>query len=204
MTWLALGSGPSAPVELERFEASDVEVDASITCNAGIKLLPRPTYYQAVDQIASREHEQAARDAQAAGATLVTLRRDPDAQRERHCDHYDLQIDENPKALPHVGGYGKFRLSGPLMLEVALNHGATEIHLVGFDGYSRTIMNYFDSVERGLLVGQIDKKHAHVQLCHRVTEEALGLVAAAWGHCRFIQHGPTTFAISAPNWERVD
>ncbi len=176
-----------------------------ITCNAGIKLCPHPDFYLAVDQISSREHEDAARKAQRSGTRLVTLARDLDAQGERHIDHFDLAISEDPKALPHVGGYGRFRYSGPLMLEVALNHGATEIHLVGFDGYDPDRPMYFDQSERDWNgeASQRDDIQRRAPLFHQVAQEAFGRIARAWAHCRFVQHGPTTFQVAAPNWRRA-
>lgn len=204
MIWLALGSGPSAPIGLDQFGTSGITVNASITCNAGIKLLPRPTVYVAVDQIASTQYAEAASEAQQAGTLLACLRRDPAAMRERKNDHYDLIIDDDPKSLPHVGGYGRFRYSGPLMLEIALNQGATELHLVGFDGYSPDTVNYFDHAERGWLATEFfGKKQANSHFCHLVTQEAFGRIASAWSHCRFVQHGPTRYVVDSPNWERL-
>ena len=202
MIWLVIGSGPSAPEWLKRVGGWT----HSITCNAGIKLCPNPDFYLAVDQIANREYRVQAEKAQASGTKLVTLAREPSAMKERGTTGYDIKITEDPRALPHVGGYGRFRYSGPLMLEVACNHGATELHLVGFDGYRKDSVAYFDESDRLWADEEywLRNRRERLEMTHVVSEEAMGRVANAWSHCRFVVHGPSRFVVNSPNWMGAD
>jgi hypothetical protein len=205
--WLAIGSGPSSPQQLDIVRYTMPRPYGVITCNAGIKLWKCPDIYLAIDQVACKDFYETGLAAQAAGCMLVTLRREPSAMKERRTEHYDLLIDENPKALPHIGGYGRFRYSGPLMLEVALNHGATEIHLIGFDGYDEMASEwYFDQQSRWWTYDavRLADRTEKAPLCQAVTEEALGRVAAAWSHAEFVVHGPSSYRIDSPNWRTAE
>lgn len=199
-SWLCVGSGPSAPERLERFLASSIQWSNSITCNAGIKLWPYPDYFLCVDMNASRDYEPQARAAQAQGTKLVTLDRECSALQERRCDFYDVFLNIGPK--PREGGYGHFRYSGPLMLEIALNHGASELHLIGFDGYAVDRKLYFDQEQRSWSrdVNTTRDRQARAGAFMEVAQPALRDVCAAWPNARFLVHGPTLFQIDSPNW----
>jgi len=191
MRWLMIGTSATAPASLEQLAGE--RFDKRITCNGGLGLCPDPDVYVAIDQVAIGLHAKAARAAQAGGSWLVTRAEPSLLHLERKgCEWFDefITIGQGP---PTAETWGPGGLTGPLVLEYALRHGASEVVIVGCDGY------------RGR--GDYWPGHPPTRtrdgrgLTARALVPGFELRARAWPEVPIVQHGQPTFAISSPNWE---
>lgn len=176
----------------------------TVTCNSGIKLLPRPNYYFAIDQNAGHVHKDAAREAQQNGTTLVTLHRDCRAMRDRAVDWYDVHLTIPEQGDPTRENFGAFRYSGPLCIQFACLEGAQTVYLVGMDGY-RVGRNhqydgcYFDYEWR-------TKPRPYrwpVEVTRDVILPAYTHLVRLWHDVQFVLVGDPCYKIEAPNWRVV-
>lgn len=134
-TWIALGSGPSAPEALPEVLARYPRATV-ITCNGGIEILPHPDIYVLIDKTACTTFQQSAVLAKSAGSWLVTLNRCDAALKERCVHWFDEFVCVPGHSAPAPGRYGRFVRSGPFCIEYACMHGADCVVLVGWDGYA--------------------------------------------------------------------
>lgn len=196
MDWLMVGSSPSVLDTLPNVHRQ-VPKKTVITCNSGIKLVPTPDYYFAVDEISTKGNYYRALAAQEQGTILGTLHRSScKARKDRHIEHYDLHIREG-HGEPTREQYGAFRYTGPLCVEFACRNGAKVVHLVGFDGY-RHATDYFDpktdrKLESRRALSMADSTHEYIQ-------PRLQRLAAVFHDVWFVQYGTPCFQISTPNW----
>ena len=197
--WLHIGSSPSVLQTLPQALAEH-DFDMVMTCNAGIKLYANPDILLLCDGVASVNYAEYARIAQMSGTRLVTLKREcQKAVSDRKIGHFDEFLELPPVEKPFDGkAFTAFRFSGPLCLQYAILGGATQIVLVGCDGWTGE-NDYFDS----------DEGH-HVQNCHgdiyerstmKILRPQFRQMADVCPDVRFIQYGEPTFTIDSPNWE---
>lgn len=135
MRWLILGGGPHAdrllPLALDR------KPDITMTTNAGLAHLAVPTYYWISDPSAIRRFMDEYLVAQRAGTLIVTSRH---LQHRGVLDIADVRLDvpvEYPpeKAPFRRGRYVNGRTSGSIMVQFAVNKGATAIDCVAMQGW---------------------------------------------------------------------
>ena len=191
--WLVIGSSPSVLETLPRVDAA-LPSKVVITCNSGIKLWPTPSVYFLVDQLATLKFEQEARIAQQHGTILATLLRGQKAQQERHIEHFDEHlILSNDK--PTRTQFGAYRYTGPLCIEYACHREATEVHLVGMDGY-RFTGDYFDPDSDRKHTGKCQYEKGTVE----VLEPRIRELVQVWHDVEFHLYGDPCYSVSAPNW----
>lgn len=196
--WVFIGSSPAAPlhvdVVLPRLKPSSV-----ITANAGLKLVPTPDVYFCADRVACRRYSELARKAQEAGTKCVTMHRYRQALEERNVHWYDEFII-NGVDPPTPQRWGCFNQSGPFAMEYACRQGATELHLLGCEGYAAH--SYFDQNERGeeytepALRNKIADGETLKQLIKRMT-----MVLQCFQHIPFYVYGEPCYTIDSPNWK---
>lgn len=140
--WIVVGSSPGAPDGLARVLASH-PMATTITTNSGYELFPDdrpPDYYHLHDSIACREHNATARALKEKGTILTTLdRADKRALVSRGVEWFDRFFPLSGRDHPgkfERGKYASCGLSGLVCLQIALNHGAQAVHLVGMEGYA--------------------------------------------------------------------
>ena len=189
MRWAFVGSGPSAPQQL-RDILPKLRPCRTITTNAAIKLF-QPDVYFLTDQVACRKFSHMA--AQLKGKThLVTMHRDPKAQEARNVQWFDEFI-LNGLDPPLPNRWGSFNMSGPFCLEYACRNGASEMHLLGCEGYAET--SYFDQAERQASEFKPADAMTNKQLVKRMT-----MVVECFPSVPFYVYGPTHYSIPLPNW----
>lgn len=194
-TWLFIGSSATAPEAL-RLARERHAIDCTITCNAGLALVPVPTVYVCVDHVASRRYYEQARYAAANGTHTVTIRRDERALRERQLDQYAERLTLPGHGEPTRETWGSFRYSGPLCMEYALRHGATRLVLVGCDGYRHgDAHDYFDGKYRR----PINPRTATGEVLVPRTR----LLCRLWPETQWTVYGSLAYAINEPNWHVV-
>jgi len=138
-TCVCLGGGPTAkrflPLALDAAGQNPVV----ITCNAGLRLIPVPDFYIVTDGCAVEDYKDDYTMAQRAGTKILTH---PSAAGQIDCPtsliDYDFHNVTNYK--PGVFTHG--RSSGVLALNVAIREGATDIHMLGYDGFGPSEMVY--------------------------------------------------------------
>jgi len=188
-----VGTGPSVHRGLDVVGEFD---GRTITTNYGIDLV-EPDYYVGIDMTATMELAERTKELQIAGTRLITLHRDVwAAQVARKVDHYNEFIIVGSQDDPSQLRYGRFRYSGPFCLEYACHNGASEVHMVGFDGYRWLNDYHYTNVEN-------PDKTKGVQRTHDVLRPACQEIARAWGHVRFVQYGEPVFTVDSNNWEVV-
>jgi len=171
MRWMVLGSSPSAP---EHHNTPDVDV--SISSGDGI-LLRSPTYYLIVEESAIWRHPKERQRAQNDGTkvlltdNLVNSVRGAKFQKfldrtSKYMFPYDelvrcnVPIRKNSWKSWRRGSYIR-SCSGVVALQYAINHGATDIHMVGMEGYTALEgPQYFNGQPAN------NKSHRFAQMCH--------------------------------------
>lgn len=188
MKWMVLGSSPSAP-----YYFGSIQSDRVISSGDGI-LLIRPDYYLVNEYNALDRHETIRLRCQAQG-TKVLVSDYVDLHK-----HLGYAVDEViPLLVPgedldnswkrwEPGRY-VFSVSGAVGLQYAVNHGATEIHMVGMEGYTGGA-DYF--------TGQIGHQGAKV---FTTTSYAplLRLIVSKCPGVQFITYGDLVYDLSGPN-----
>lgn len=194
MKWLMVGTSPSVLRTLPLFDGASRY--RTITTNAGIRLIPCPDVFVLIDHLAMREYHAAAMKAKESGAHLVTLHRErpmPDRRADDYSEHVEVGGE------PTRDSFGEFRLSGPFCLEYACHNGASEIHMIGFDGYRWQGDYYADRLPSN---NQQNGSQRHgVQRTHSVMKPRCEELARVWSDVRFIQYGEPTFRVESDNWE---
>lgn len=135
-TWLILGSGLGAR---GFYRALKDRADVIATCNAGLDNEPAPDVYWLTDAIAVHKHFEAAQQAHIAGAYIITSRKSliwnpalADIASEI------VEYDKLPQTRWRPGKLVNARTAGCFLVQVAVNHGAEHIILVGMTGYHST------------------------------------------------------------------
>lgn len=198
MRWKVIGSSPSVLRTLD-MPPSDCK---TITCNAGLKLVPVPDVFVCYDQKASIDYEGLIRAAKAGGSWLFTIHRDNHEAQVRHkLDFYDEYVDFGPALkVPTREVWGKPMWSGQMCVEWACRNGATEIHLVGMDGY-RNGADYFD--ERGM-TPVLRNPDFPVEVTHSKILPRMQDLAEVFSEIEFVQWGDPVYKVEAPNWRVVN
>lgn len=194
MKWLHIGTSPSVNRTLAHVR-SQFEFDKTITCNSGILLEPTPDVYLAVDMKIGHLFEIETKEAQAAGTRLVTLARSEHSIKQRKLEHFDEFITEG-RSDPTLKEWGMFRLTGPMCLEYACRNGATEIVMVGCDGYrGGDAVDYFNDCWRDPRPGAEHRDH--------ILHFAFRKVADVFTAVSFKRYGNIRKEIDAANWEDI-
>jgi hypothetical protein len=191
MKWAFIGSGPSAPAQVKTI-LPRLNPCRSISCNAAIKLLTPDVYFLA-DQVACRRYSHLAKAAKESGDIhLVTMHRYRQALEARNVHWFDeFLINGVDPPLPNR--WGAYNMSGAICLEYACRHGATELHLLGCEGYTDTV-SYFDQNDR-CTEFKIADSETTKQLVNRTT-----MVVECFPAVQFYVYGPTHYTIPLPNW----
>jgi len=197
MNWLHIGSSPSVLEYLPRARQEN-RIDKTITCNAGILLEPRPDYYAAVDFPSQRRFVEQARAAQQNGTRLITMRREPQAMRDRDCDWYDEFIVMPDGGPPTRDKWGAFQYTGPMCVEYAIRHGAKCVILVGCDGYTG-VNDYFD----GWNNDHADPNFRYERMTIHHLKPRLQQLARLFPEVQFLQYGDPVYAVDADNWRVI-
>lgn len=174
----------------------------TVTANAGLKLLPSPDYYFAIDHQAGHWYQEAARAAQAAGTTCVTLSRDMRAMKDRCVDWFDIHLTLPDQGDPQRGRYGVFRYSGPLCMQFCCMNGAERVYLAGCDGYREQTSTYldgcyFDHSERPF---KPRRSQWATNATREVVQPQTQMICRAWHDVEFVCVGDPCYTIDAPNW----
>lgn len=151
MTWVIVGSGPSAPAGLIAARQDHAFLEGEVvTCNGGYALFDAagwpvaPTLYLLIDPVACRKYGDAVRTLRDLhGTRIISLK-----GRMTDADEY-LRIEVGaPSDEYRPGRHPARRLTGLYMLDYALSHGAKTVVLIGFDGYrsrgGSRVRDYFD------------------------------------------------------------
>lgn len=186
--WLVIGAAPSAPDGLQRARSGNA-IDVIITTNGGIILEPTPNYYFISDTLACKIYQQPAREAAARGTVCLTLLRDKRAMLERGVEWM--------QAIPGGHPYEPFQLSGLWCAEHACRSGATELMLVGMDGYHSDPMQphyFFNCPTPDLGVNVI----GHTK---KIIEPLTDKLVKKYPHVQWVLYGDPRFHLEAPNWK---
>lgn len=199
MKWAFIGSSPIAPRHVAEILPA-LRPCRTIACNAAIKLL-HPDVYFVADRVACRRYAPLAQEArEQSGTRLVTMHRFNRALEERNVHWFD-EFVINGVDPPTPERWGCFNMSGPFAMEYACRQGATELHLLGCEGYSSR--SYFDQHERG-------EEHTEPALRHKIADgdtlkqliKRLTLVVQCFRHVPFYVYGEACYSIDSPNWKR--
>lgn len=167
-TWVCLGGGPSAR---EWYDGAREGADAVATTNAGILIEPSPTFYYLNDMVAIERHLGQAIDARARGTKLVMMNK---ASHRRHGADVWLPFDSQSGDFK-PGQYRYHPLSGTMLVQIAVNSGAEEVRLVGFEGYAEADGERLQSKTEG-------------------QAQMLASIAAACPDVRFVWYGRPNYA----------
>ena len=197
--WAFIGSGPSAPAQVERLTLA-LSQCRTITTNAGPKLWPAPDVYLLVDRVACQRYMPLARKAKESGTHLVTLHRHASAQKERGVEWFDEFII-NGVDPPLPNRWSGFNQSGPFCMEYACRMGAGEVHLLGCEGYTDSSA-YFDQEER-------KEEHLPDYLRHKISDSAtcaqlqkrVQMVVTCFPQVEFYVYGQPHYQIDGANWK---
>jgi hypothetical protein len=153
-TWIIVGSSQSATLfsrvydEVEGLPPNDI-TPIIATCNAGCELV-LPTIYWCSDDVACRKHYDDIVDMHELGWTWIVtsylgLRYSPFI---RPYVHHIINTVPGWRKKYHPGRYSNGRTSGCYLVQMAANHYAGEVHLIGMDGYASragdNVVDYFD------------------------------------------------------------
>lgn len=194
MKWMFLGSSPAAPRHVQEILPRLMPC-RTITTNAGIKLLPNPDVYFLSDQVACRNYIHLAKLAKEYCKThFVTMHRYKQALEARNVEWFDeFLINGVDPPLPNR--WGCYNQSGAMCLEYACRHGATEIHMLGCEGYSA--ISYFDQHERSTEF-KIADAETTPQLIKRTT-----MVVECFPAVSFYVYGNLQYHIPLTNWHAI-
>lgn len=194
MTWLFVGSSPTAPRALSMIDWHSI--NRVITCNAGIALVPVPDIYVLIDQVACRKHAEDSRTAAALGSRCVTLQRHRTALQNRGVEWFHEFIDLPEYGEPTASRWGCFKYSGPVCIEYAIRNGAQRVVIVGGDGYSGG-REYFDDRE----IHNVPAWRRKRDMTDAVLVKRLDSLAQVFPRVQFEQWGQPVFRISRANWK---
>lgn len=158
-TWLVCGASPSVPEHLDQAYEHAGGTDAnSIACNSAIyRWLIRDEpldFYWLHDADACRRYRDYAKYLQRIdGMRVITLDdgSGPDTLAARgieYADEFIQAVPPNYTVSWERGQYTNTRTSGGIILQYAVNHGATEVHIVGMEGFKsrpgNVVVDHFD------------------------------------------------------------
>lgn len=193
MRWVFVGSSPAAPEQV-RTILPRLQPCRTISCNAAIKLL-RPDVYFLTDQVACRRYSELAREAKASGTHTVTMHRYKQALELRNVQWFDEFI-LNGVDPPQPNRWGAFNMSGAFSMEYACRNGATELHLLGCEGYTDAL-SYFDQDHRCT-----EFKIADSETTKHLVKRTM-MVVECFKDVQFYVYGPIHYQIPLPNWHEV-
>jgi hypothetical protein len=183
MCWLCLGSSTRVLYNLDRFNlemrlaGSDY---VSITSNRGIRLIS-PTYYFLSDQAACRNYLP---DLKRHKHTItLTLKREDSALRARGLEYFQEFVREGHP-------YEPFKLSGLWCIEYACRHGASELLIVGMDGYRWA----------GDRFGEDHPRQA-TNHNEAIIEPQMAILVKKYPAVQFIFYGKPLYQVAGPNVE---
>ena len=191
MRWVFIGSSPSVPRQLADILPT-LRPCKTITTNAAIKLLPRPDVYFLSDHVACNRYSKLAEIAKKNGTHTVTLHRFRQALESRNVHWFD-EFVLNGVDPPLPNRWSAFNQSGPWCMEYACRNGATELHLLGCEGY-RNDVSYFDQEVRDKEI-KIATEETNVILIKRLT-----MVVECFPNVPFYVYGDLNYSLNFPNW----
>ncbi len=145
--WMVLGASPSAP----QFHTVP-NVDVVVSAGDGI-LLQRPDYYILTEEVSLRRYHDERYEARALGTKVIIRDGLRSVFRDKFGSDFDFPCDGYISDFTN-GSYqhshkwyepGRYAhcCAGILALQWAVNHGATEVHMVGMEGYTGGV-DYFN------------------------------------------------------------
>ena len=194
MKWVFVGSSPKAPEHVADI-LPRLRPCRTISCNAAIKLL-HPDVYFLADQVACRRYSNLAKEArEVSGTHLVTMHRYKQALELRNVHWFDeFLINGVDPPLPER--WGAYNMSGAISLEYACRHGATEVHLLGCEGYTDQ-QSYFDQSDRCT-----EFKIADSETTKQLVKRTM-MVVECFTSVQFYVYGPIHYQIPLPNWHEI-
>lgn len=202
MRWTFIGSGPSAPAQVDCL-LPRISPCRTITTNAGLKLLPNPDVYFLADRVACQRYMPMVRKAKETGTHLVTMHRFTNALLERGVEWFD-EFVINGVDPPLPNRWGCFNQSGPFAMEYACRKGATELHLLGCEGYADGSA-YFDEADRKEehLPDYLRHKVADSKTCAQL-QKRMQMVVSCFADVAFFVYGRTHYQIEGRNWNQCE
>lgn len=191
--WLVLGASPSAP---DFYKIPDVDF---ITSAGDAILLCRPDWYFVNERRSLDLHKQERAEARAKG-TRVVIQRSFRKLIKYHddsnfCFPYDDCIEDfsygsiwRSHEYWTPGRYSQSS-SGCLALQWAVNHGATEVHMVGMEGYTGGV-DYFTGT-KGSELGARWTHESYGPLVQRIIETSPDI--------QFTMYGEPLYQLKAEN-----
>ena len=184
---MVLGSSPSAP---SYFQIPDVDVIAS--AGAAI-LLCRPDWYLIFERDALWLHEDKLKDARANGTKVIVngawrkhLKTTKGEDYEYPCDEWIDDFCKGSVFRSHLywtpGLYAE-AVGGCLALQLAVNHGAKEIHVVGLEGYSGEV-DYFTG-QRGTYIGPRLTREGYGPLMQKIVSLSPEIQFVVYGDLKY-------------------
>lgn len=183
MKWMVLGASPSAA------DYHGIKVDVVIGAGASIKLR-EPDYYMIVEEQALFFYYQQVLIARACGMKVViteTMQACTIGRmylRDISYPH-DIVIDAVQNAPdPWVPGDIHFTAGGGVALQFALVNGATEIHMVGMEGYLAGGKDYFTG-ESSTEDQEIHSHTVYEPLLRRIVEQSPDVEFVTYGKLNY-------------------
>ncbi len=181
--WMVLGASPSAP---EFHMIPDIDVVAS--AGDGI-LLQRPDYYFLTEEISLDLFESERFEARMLGTKVVLNGQLRKKIRSKFGENFVFPCDEYIDEFSdgsYMSSYKRYRpgqyahaCAGCLALQWAVNHGATEVHMVGMEGYAGGV-DYFDG-RRGNDGSAKATRQSYRHLIQRIVDTHLDIKFFAYG-----------------------
>lgn len=207
MKWIALGCGPGAIAAMQHAPPHDRLIVANRAiqwCEDGtVKATPGFAYLS--DTEAARLYGRAARLLRDRhGTRLVTLHRDKRALVDRGIADFDEFVEITNIGVPeHVrrGVFSDVSISGLIIAQYAILKGnATELHLIGHEGYrSRPNIPERDYADGGPIGANKDGA--------LITSQSIGptfrAIVRTYPEVRFVFHGSLSYDVSGPNVSRA-
>jgi len=191
--WIVIGGGPSA----ERYWASAGGImpvprtnKSIITCNNGLSLC-HPEHYLLTDDWAIEQYMDDALEAQRRGTRIISheCRREDVPQANEYLDYEFANVTNyNPGRIAHA------RSSGVICVQYAIMHGATKIHLLGFDGFPPDAMKYGRMDENGV---EIQRDRYGMNECMSCV---LGRIISIHEDIEFVWWGGAESLLCFPDW----
>lgn len=176
------------------------KIDESITTNAGIRLLPDPSYILLFDATSAREFATEYNELARMGTRFVTFR-DNEPQMTRHVTAgFDVTIERSDK---DVMAFGRYEFStkghsGQYATHFAAQR-ATTVILVGHDGYAAGKDDHW--YER-CCRHWTDKSRD--ETLYQVYQPFYRRLATVFPEVEFIQYGQPNFQVGNHNWTVIE
>ena len=184
---MVLGASPSAP---EFHKVPNVDVVAS--AGDGI-LLQRPDYYILTEEVSLRRYHDERYEARALGTKVIirdglreVFRTKMGSSFDFPCDGYISDFTSGSYQRSHkcyTPGKYAHSCAGCLALQWAVNHGATEVHMVGMEGYTGGI-DYFNGNQGNDKSARVTQSN-YGPLVQRITETHPDVQFTAYGDLKY-------------------